>query len=100
MLPSTKRSLTRSQVRLGAAPAITLLMMPLALLSHWLNHNPLLYGLLYLTLPCVAFIHLLLLFDEQALPRIDSLFYALVHLPMAFVVWVFALLFATNATSF
>ncbi|WP_298442288.1 hypothetical protein [uncultured Ferrimonas sp.] len=87
-----------SQVRIGAAPAVTILMVLIAITARlfWPG-APLFMWPLYAALPLVALLHILLMLDERSMTKLDALFYALVHLPLAFVVWTFAILFANGS---
>ncbi len=64
-----------------------------ALLLDWLMpaaHPLALYPLLAF-FPLVSLLHIYLMFDGRALKRLDALFYALVHIPLSFVVWTFCI---------
>ncbi|GAA4900023.1 hypothetical protein [Ferrimonas pelagia] len=86
-----------SHYRIGAAPVVTLAMVVIAILSRALLPGSALFTWpLMATLPLVLVLHMLLLFDEGSMTKMDAFFYALIHLPLAFVIWTFALVYANG----
>ncbi|MBY5993551.1 hypothetical protein KUV81_15670 [Ferrimonas balearica] len=87
--------------RIGAAPLITAAMVVLALLGRLLlPGSALVVWPLFAAMPLICLLHLYLLLDDDAMGKLDALFYALVHLPLAFVVWTFSLIHATGDSLF
>ncbi|WP_028117736.1 hypothetical protein [Ferrimonas senticii] len=89
-----------NQIKIGAAPALTLVMVALALLGRLLPPSNLILWPLMATLPLIALVHLWLMVDDEVMDRLDAFFYALVHLPLAFVVWTFSIVFASGSNIF
>ncbi|QIZ78760.1 hypothetical protein HER31_00140 [Ferrimonas lipolytica] len=90
-----------NQVRIGAAPIVTIMMVFIAILGRTIwPGSPLFMWPLYAALPLVALLHILLVLDDSSMSRLDSMFYALVHIPLAFVVWTFSILFANGSNVF
>ncbi|MDO6620302.1 MULTISPECIES: hypothetical protein [unclassified Shewanella] len=82
------------QYRLATPPLTTSFMVFWALLSHsiFADASPFaLYPLMAL-FPLVVFSHVFLIWNAQGLSRLDQGFYALVHIPLAFVVWTFTIM--------
>ncbi len=87
--------------RIGAAPLITAAMVALALIGRLiLPGSALVLWPLYAAMPVIVLLHLYLIIDDQSMVKLDALFYALVHLPLAFVVWTFCLIHATGGALF
>lgn len=90
-----------TQVRIGSAPAVTIFMVIIAIVGRAVMPGaPVFMWPLYATLPIVALLHLYLLIDDESMNKLDATFYALVHLPLAFVVWTFSIMFATGSDLF
>lgn len=82
------------QYRIATPPLTTAIMVGWALLSHSLfaDASPVaLYPLLTL-FPLVIGMHLYLIWFARGMGRLDQCFYALVHIPLAFVVWTFTIM--------
>ncbi|AEG12642.1 hypothetical protein Sbal183_0888 [Shewanella baltica OS183] len=82
------------QYRIATPPLTTAVMVAWALLSHSLfsDASPVaLYPLLAL-FPLVIGLHLYLILLAKGMGRLDQFFYALVHIPLAFVVWTFTIM--------
>ena len=80
--------------RIATPPLTTATMVIWAFLSHSLfsDASPVaLYPLLAL-FPLVITIHLYLIWLAKGMGRLDQCFYALVHIPLAFVVWTFTIM--------
>ncbi|WP_153912641.1 hypothetical protein [Shewanella sp. TC10] len=89
------------QYRLAAPPLTTSFMVFWALFSHsiFADASPFaLYPLLSL-FPLVLIGHVYLIWNAQGMSRLDQGFYALVHVPLAFVVWTFTIMHV-NGTAF
>ncbi|MBY6188174.1 hypothetical protein KUV89_16265 [Marinobacter hydrocarbonoclasticus] len=87
--------------RIGAAPLITAAMVLVALLGRLaLPGSALVVWPLVAALPVICLLHLYLIIDDEAMNKLDALFYALVHLPLAFVVWTFCLIHASGGSLF
>ncbi|WP_300476448.1 hypothetical protein [Shewanella sp.] len=82
------------QYRIATPPLTTAVMVAWALFSHNLfsDASPVaLYPLLAL-FPLVIGLHLYLIWLAKGMGRLDQFFYALVHIPLAFVVWTFTIM--------
>ncbi len=80
--------------RIALAPVITSIMVVWSLLLAAImpdGHPVALYPLLSL-FPIVSAVHLYLLVNANGLKRLDAFFYALVHVPLSFVVWTFCIM--------
>ncbi|GAA5192236.1 hypothetical protein [Ferrimonas gelatinilytica] len=83
--------------RIGAAPAVTVAMVLLAIVARAILPGAAIFiWPLFATLPLVLILHLYLLIDDDTMSRLDAFFYALVHLPLAFVIWTFSLIYANG----
>ncbi|PKG78810.1 hypothetical protein CXF80_11095 [Shewanella sp. Actino-trap-3] len=82
------------QYRVAMPPMTTAFMVVWALTSHaiFVDASPFsLYPLLVL-FPAVIGSHLHLIWLAKGMSRLDQCFYALVHIPLAFVVWTFTIM--------
>ncbi|AZG72014.1 hypothetical protein [Shewanella livingstonensis] len=82
------------QYRVAIPPITTAFMVAWALISHavFADASPFsLYPLLGL-FPAVIGAHLYLIWLAKGMSRLDQCFYALVHIPLAFVVWTFTIM--------
>ncbi|TKB49420.1 hypothetical protein FCL40_08795 [Ferrimonas sediminicola] len=84
--------------RIGLAPVLTLAMVVFAILVRVVipEGNHAFQWPLNIAMGLIALIHLYLLVDDKVMKRSDALIYGLVHLCMAFTVWVFALMVVTG----
>ncbi|MBR9728359.1 hypothetical protein ACFOD0_11250 [Shewanella intestini] len=82
------------QYRLAAPPLMTSLMVFWALLSQPVFNDASPFALypLFLLFPIVILTHGYLIWHAQGLTRLDQVFYGLVHIPLAFVVWTFTIM--------
>ncbi|QDE29933.1 MULTISPECIES: hypothetical protein [Shewanella] len=82
------------QYRVALPPITTGFMVIWAILSHaiFVDASPFaLYPLLCL-FPAAIGVHLYLILIAKGMSRLDQCFYALVHIPLAFVVWTFTIM--------
>ncbi|MFB2685970.1 hypothetical protein ACE02B_12280 [Shewanella mangrovisoli] len=82
------------QYRIATPPLTTALMVAWALLSHSLlaDASPFALYPLFMLFPVVIGLHLYLIWLAKGMSRLDQCFYALVHIPLAFVVWTFTIM--------
>ena len=82
------------QYRLAAPPITTVLMVCWALLGRMIlgDANTLVLYPLMSLFPLVIGLHIYLIWHANGLSRLDQSFYALVHIPLAFVVWTFTIM--------
>lgn len=82
------------QYRLASPPLITAFMVFWAILSRGLlgDASPFSLYPLFVLFPMVIGVHLYLIWLAPGMKRLDQSFYALVHIPLAFVVWTFCIM--------
>ena len=88
--------------RIGVAPLITLGMVFFAVLMRAFipEGSMALQWPLNIAMAAIALCHLYLLIDDSVMKRSDALIYALVHLCLAFTVWIFALVVVSGKDIF
>lgn len=86
------------QYRIATPPITTALMVAWSLLCHALLPDNSIFALypLFTLFPFVVFSHLYLIYLSAGMSRLDQSFYALVHIPLAFVVWTFCIMLLTG----
>ncbi|SHI23000.1 hypothetical protein [Ferrimonas marina] len=83
--------------RIGAAPVVTMAMVVVAIIGRMVLPGASFFMWpLFASLPLVLALHIYLLVDDNTMSRLDALFYALVHLPLAFVIWTFSVIYANG----
>ncbi|UJF22737.1 hypothetical protein [Shewanella sp. OMA3-2] len=82
------------QYRTATPPLTTTFMVFWALLSHSLfaDASPFALYPLMVLFPFVILFHGYLIWLAKGMSRLDQCFYALVHIPLAFVVWTFTIM--------
>jgi hypothetical protein len=82
------------QYRTATPPITTIFMVFWALLSHsiFADASPFALYPLILLFPLVIMSHGYLIWQAPGMSRLDQCFYALVHIPLAFVVWTFTIM--------
>ncbi|SDJ02600.1 hypothetical protein SAMN04488540_104259 [Ferrimonas sediminum] len=84
--------------RIGIAPILTLLMVFFAIGVRVLipEGNTAFQWPLNIAMGLIALVHLYLIIDDRVMKRGDALIYGLVHICMAFTVWIFSLMVVTG----
>ncbi|UCX03516.1 hypothetical protein [Shewanella glacialimarina] len=82
------------QYRTATPPLTTTFMVFWALLSHsvFADASPFALYPLIILFPFVILCHGYLIWLAKGMSRLDQCFYALVHIPLAFVVWTFTIM--------
>lgn len=82
------------QYRIATPPITTAIMVGWALLSHSVlaDASPVALYPLFALLPLIIALHMYLIWLAKGMGRLDQFFYALVHIPLAFVVWTFTIM--------
>ncbi|MGI2171324.1 hypothetical protein ACROAE_14240 [Shewanella sp. MF05960] len=82
------------QYRVALPPMTTGFMVIWAILSHaiFTDASPFALYPLFLLFPVAIGAHLYLILLSKGMQRLDQCFYALVHIPLAFVVWTFTIM--------
>ncbi|GGP92309.1 hypothetical protein [Shewanella ulleungensis] len=82
------------QYRTALPPITTGVMVIWAILSHaiFADASPFALYPLFLLFPAAICAHLYLILLSKGMQRLDQCFYALVHIPLAFVVWTFTIM--------
>jgi len=82
------------QYRTATPPITTAFMVFWALISHsiFADASPFALYPLMMLFPLVIISHGYLIWLAQGMTRLDQCFYALVHIPLAFVVWTFTIM--------
>ncbi|MCL1142304.1 hypothetical protein [Shewanella gaetbuli] len=86
------------QYKTATPPITTAVMVFWAFLSHAIFAAQSQFALypLMLLFPMVVAVHGYLIWTAQGMGRLDQCFYALVHVPLAFVVWTFTIMYVNG----